>query len=293
MGNEYQVALDKLSKCNQEHLLKYWNELTEDEQTNLYSEIMKINFDHLDSLTKLAQTSINLETKIDYERNRGLQIDRYYHMKPCELTEYELEGLKAISQSHVAVIVLAGGLSTRLSISYPKGMYSLDSLSCKSLFQLQAERILKLKQLASEKYPNSNGIRLPWYIMTSGHTHLSTVGFFKENNYFGLNQEEVVIFNQRMSPCLTFEDKVTLNTKGSIFQAPDGSGGLYKALWGNQILQDMAKKYGTKYVHVYGVENILTKMADPVFTGYCIKNNAKCAAKVNKLQRINVYCGIV
>lgn len=116
---------------------------------------------------------------------------------PTDEQKWRDIGLQAIADNEVAVLLMAGGQGTRLGSSSPKGMYDIHLPSGKTLFELQAGRILRLEQVAAErsgKHPDS--IKIRWYVMTSGPTRTETVKYFESKNFFGLDRDNVIFFEQ-------------------------------------------------------------------------------------------------
>lgn len=270
----------QLATFGQDHLLKFWPRLTVEQKAHLVADIQSIDFADLNhAFTETVGNRENNNQKLDQflepipdELHEGVS-----RCTPAQLQGYREAGLREIAEGRVAALLLAGGQGTRLGVNYPKGMYDVGLPSRKTLYQLQGERLLKLEELA-EQLTEKRGT-IPWYIMTSEHTMEPTLDFFANHDFFGLQKENLRVFEQYMLPCLTQEGKIILETPWKVSKAPDGNGGLFRALRQRGILEDMSKR-GIKYVHVYCVDNILVKMADPVFIGYCISKDANCAAKV-------------
>jgi len=61
--------------------------------------------------------------------------------------------------------------------------------------------------------------------------------------------------------------------------APDGNGGIYNALKRSGSIDDMIKR-GVEFLHIYGIDNVLTKSLDPIFLGICIEKGVQCGNKV-------------
>lgn len=133
---------------------------------------------------------------------------------------------------------MAGGQGTRLGCNYPKGQYDIELISHKPLFQLQAERIRRIEEMASTYSGKSYFVcclsfvecLIPWYIMTSPMTHSDTLSYilsagwcsflyselFNQQQFFGLDPNQIVFFSQGTLPCMDNNGHIIMSSPSQV-----------------------------------------------------------------------------
>lgn len=302
----------KFEGAGQGHVFTFYDELSPSEKESLFTQLLKIDPDRVNSLRDLALNPPKEDANAVLEPLPESATASILDSKADDIERWYNKGLDLIAENKVAVVLLAGGQGTRLGSKAPKGCYNIGLPSGKSLFELQAERIVKVQELAAKKAgKKASDVVVPWYVMTSGPTRGPTEKYFvgkeplaelsDEDNkrrlaagkpYFGLATGQVQIFEQGVLPCIANDGKIMLESKGKVAVAPDGNGGLYKALQDEGVLASMAEKK-VEHVYAYCVDNCLSKVADPVFIGFSAERGASISTKVVRKRNASESVGLI
>jgi len=266
----------KLAKYDQEHLLKYYDSLGEDEKQQLLDEIMATDFDVLNSL------------KGSHSAERGV-ITPIGAMELPEIKEKESvfrqKGLEAVKKGEVAAVLLAGGMGTRLGSDDPKGMYDIGLTRHVYIFQRLIENLMDVV--------NEAGAYVPLYIMTSDKNNDKTIKFMKENDYFGYNADYIHFFKQEMAPASDYNGHIFMEGKAKLATSPNGNAGWYVSMH-KAGLSAQAIADGVKWINIFAVDNVLQRIADPVFVGAVIDggfvSGAKVVRKAARDEKVGAMC---
>lgn len=267
MDSRYFKIQEILKKYNQAHLLDFYDELDEIQKESLLSQLSCIDFEKVDNLYKSLKTiSIPVDEQLeplDYFIKKDLSVK--------ERRQLENQGTAFLKLGHYAVLTMAGGQGTRLGHNGPKGTFELNLFPKKeSLFEILAD---KIKQ-ANKRF----SIQIPWYIMTSENNNADTIKFFESKDYFGYDKEKIHFFIQNKLPLVFCDGKMLLSEPYKVNEASNGNGNLFESLKNNNLIEEM-KKDGIEWVFVSGIDNILVKVADPIFLALTINNNTEIGAK--------------
>ena len=254
-----------LKSISQEHLLAHWNKLSKEGKARLLEQISSIDPKDVRRCREALKTGGD---QIDSAKGKA---PRVTVLKGAAYKRAVAAGERELSAGRVAVLLVAGGQGSRLGYDGPKGCYSIGPVTGASLFHFHARKVLARSI--------RHGASVPFYIMTSLANNEATVKHFEENDYFGLNPDDVFFFTQGMWPGMDAEGRIILDEPGHVFMSPDGHGGLLAALKRSGALADM-KKRGIKSVFFFQVDNPLVEIADPAFIGHHVLEKSEYSLKL-------------
>mgnify|MGYP001130055793 FL=1 len=266
-----------LKRIGQEQILRYWGELNESEKKSLEAQVRGTDWSVLENLAHPE----NLSGKGKIEPISGLRAKEI----EARREEFFALGKEAIKKGKVGAVLLAGGQGTRLGTDAPKGTFDIGITRPLYIFQQQIENLLEVT--------NECGAYVPLYVMTSEKNNDETVAFWKEKNYFGYPAQYVRFFKQDMAPAVDFSGKVILEGKANIALSPNGNGGWYSSLARCGLLSEIRAR-GIEWLNAFAVDNVLQRIADPVFVGACIAEGVNCGSKVvckaEPHEKVGVLC---
>ncbi|SFQ50620.1 UDP-N-acetylglucosamine/UDP-N-acetylgalactosaminediphosphorylase [Lachnospiraceae bacterium XBB1006] len=271
----YAEAEAKCKEAGQLHLLKFYEELSEEGKRALVDEIAATDF----SVIKRADAQEKGRGKIT--PIKALTLDEIWEKEDS----YRKTGLAAIKRGEVGAVLLAGGMGTRLGSDNPKGMYNIGLTKEVYIFQRLIENLMDVVEEA-DAYVHL-------FIMTSDKNHEKTMAFFEEKDYFGYKKEYIHFFKQDMAPATDYDGKIYLEQKGKLATSPNGNGGWFGSLY-NSGLDMCIHEEGIKWLNVFAVDNVLQRMADPVFVGATIEGGYVSGSKVIRKaapdEKVGVIC---
>ncbi|MDE7082194.1 MAG: UTP--glucose-1-phosphate uridylyltransferase [Clostridia bacterium] len=258
---DYERAKIYLEERGQQHLLKYYGELSEEERAQLLKDIENTNFSIIKKLNKTPKkigkiTPVNAVTVQDIKRRR---------------LQFESVGLNMLHEGKVAAVLLAGGQGSRLGYDGPKGTFNIGVTRELSIFELQMNNIFSVVK--------KTGRYFHLFIMTSVQNNEETVQFFKDRKFFGYPNDLIHFFIQDVAPTCDFDGKIFLDRKNRVSLAPNGNGGWYSSLVNSGLARVMEHE-NIEWLNVYGVDNVLQKICDPSFIGATVLKQCRCGAKV-------------
>jgi len=267
----YKNTKKMLKNHNQEHFLAFWDKLNKSQRQDLLAQIHRLDLDKIDVwVKKFIKNPVSDAISGDFVAALSYNSTPVGPEQQRKYAEAVKLGKELISAGKVAAFVVAGGQGTRLGFDGPKGNFPISPIKNKTLFRIFADSIAA----ASQKYQAD----CPWYVMASPLNYGQTTEIFRSNNYYGMGEKNVFVFQQETLPNFSLDGKILLEDKAKIACSPDGHGGSFRALYQSGALDDM-KRRGVEFLSYWQVDNPLINIFDPLFIGLHVLDKAEMSSK--------------
>ncbi len=261
-------ARQRLEKYGQQHVLRYYADLTDEQQNAFLAQIETVDFD---LMKRLIDTWVLDEPPAEsFTEIEPIPVIPRPDWSRHDAREAWDAGENTLRDGRVGLFLVAGGQGTRLGFDGPKGAYPIGPVSKRTLFEFHAEKIHNTQR----RY----GCVLPWYIMVSESNEQETRTFFRDHGFLGLSEDQIMFCRQKMVPCVDESGAFMLESPGRIAMNPNGHGGCIPAIVETGV-RDHARERGIRLFSYFQVDNWAVKVADPFFIGYHVVRRAQMASK--------------
>jgi UDP-N-acetylglucosamine/UDP-N-acetylgalactosamine diphosphorylase len=266
-----------LEEHGQAHVIEAYKKLDDAGKEKLAAQVERIDW----SIVDMAKQENTAQERGKLEPLSALEVSEIEKDK----TKYEEIGLDAIRAGKVGAVLLAGGQGTRLGSDGPKGKYNIGLTKDVYIFERLIRNLFDVTDKA--------GCYVPLYVMTSDKNNDETIAFFEEKAYFGYPKDFVKFFKQEMAPSVDFDGKLYMEAADSLSLSPNGNGGWFYSMAVTGVLKDV-KARGVEWLNIFAVDNVLQRIADPVFVGATLDSGcvsgAKVVRKADPQEKIGVLC---
>jgi len=172
----------------------------------------------------------------------------------------------------VGFVLVAGGLGERLGYGDIKIGLPSELATGKCYLQFYIEYILALQ----ERYVDNSDFHLTLCIMTSADTNKGTIKLLEDNDYFGMNKENVTIVQQGDGVPALLDNDATLalepNNAYKLQTKPHGHGDIHSLLFEHEVAKKWVQS-GVKWITFFQDTNGLAFHTLPLALGVSVEKN--------------------
>lgn len=273
----FEEASALLVANNQPNILRDYDELSLGHQINLLQQIGNVDWDAV----KMVKNGVT------EKKNGKLSPPDSIELKDLDKNReaFHNRGQSMLRAGKIGAVMLAGGVGTRLGAGKPKGQVNIGVSRNLYIYECLINNLLEVVKREDAV--------VPLYIMTNEKYKKDTEVFFRMHKYFGYPEDLVTFYVQDNNACVDFDGNLLMDSKGNLAMSPNGNGGWFESMAKADLLKDI-KKRGVEWLNVFAVDNVLQRIADPLFIGAVAlggyDSGAKAVRKAAASENVGVFC---
>ena len=276
------IVVAKLQEIGQDHVFAFWDELPPEGQKKFLSQLRGLDLPLLKTVLETYRSELRRNSK---DRVYEPVDSRPIRSDVASTDTARADGERALREGKVAVVMSAVTPNCLRGPLSPKGDIPIGPVSGKSLYCLQAEKLLAL----AKHYRAS----IPLFIVASDETYAATLETFEQEKFFGLSRQDVRFLHEESLPVINRRGLFLLVNRGRLAMSPTGHGAAITQLLKEDNFKQLEVR-GIEYIFVFQVENPLVQIADPLFLGRHMEGeyeiSSKAVRRTDPDEQLGVFC---